>query len=56
MGCLTELLDLKKKQRGMYISDLVTSKTSVKIDHPAQIVNFAKPCDSSNVLNKWSSK
>jgi 26S proteasome regulatory subunit N5 len=55
MKRLTQLLDLTADETEKYISELVCSKTVyARIDRPAQLVNFAKPRDSDDVLNEWS--
>ncbi|KAK9772798.1 putative PCI domain-containing protein [Seiridium cardinale] len=55
MKRLTQLLDLTAEETEKYISELVCSKTiHARIDRPAQLVTFAKPRDTDDILNEWS--
>lgn len=53
---LTQLLDLSEKETEEFLSKLVTQGTIyARINRPERIVTFAKPKESNDVLNEWSS-
>lgn len=53
---LNTLLDLTEQEAESFISNLVTQGTIyAKINRPQRIISFAKPKDSNDVLNEWSS-
>ncbi|CCH44575.1 26S proteasome regulatory subunit [Wickerhamomyces ciferrii] len=53
---LNQLLDLEEHETEHFISTLVNQGTIfAKINRPAKVVSFAKPKDSNELLNQWSS-